>query len=279
MRRGTTAPLSPPDLLTKVPLKTSVYAQKYLPAYVLSLNAPSPHCRRIMAWGTCCSVPIPPSVLWGCFHYYSEISTGGGGGYIRILGWVGLQPPPPPVQKNPDVTNNFTVNSYAGECCQLRYVQQCTSWNRVIDNVRAYGTMDNGTGLVLPFACSALSETPSANEYAYQRKRTQTLLFATCSCLSLYKSICLGLIRSVFMMDGWVHQFFHFGRKIRIILFRKIFQVFRQIPDATLEGSFVCHLLWKAIDPYHQSTTSSATFITSRAITRIPSSLITIRYR
>ena len=45
-------------------------------------------------------------------------------------------PPPPPVKKNPGMTNNFTVNSYASECGQLRHVQWCTSRNCAIDNVQ-----------------------------------------------------------------------------------------------------------------------------------------------
>ena len=64
----------------------------------------------------------------------------GGGGYLRIVGFVGFHPPPPaPVKKNPGVTNNFTVNSYTGEYCPLRHVQLGTRRKLVIDNVRSRG--------------------------------------------------------------------------------------------------------------------------------------------
>ena len=67
---------------------------------------------------------------------------GGGGSYQNFR--VGGSPTPLPGQKT------------AGECCQLRHVQRCTSRNRVIDNISNRASTAD--------CCSALSGTPSANK-------------------------------------------------------------------------------------------------------------------
>ena len=66
---------------------------------------------------------------------------GGGGDQNFRVGGSPTPPPPPGVQNNRGVTSKFTVNSYAGECCQLRHVQRCASRNHVIDNFRNMGNI------------------------------------------------------------------------------------------------------------------------------------------
>ena len=82
------------------------------------------------------SPPCPgnPRTAGGCNHiYFSPIGGGGGGGlggenlqgnFCHQEKWRNF----PPSEISQRVTNNFTVNSDAGEYCEFRHVQRCTRW-------------------------------------------------------------------------------------------------------------------------------------------------------